>query len=115
MSLLDIGTELRHERYFDSHPRVGGDTVLNILAADHLISIRTPAWGGDRSSLELVRLLMHFNSHPRVGGDPMLPSAVDESVFQFAPPRGGDPSGAAAATTASYFNSHPRVGVTGSY
>ena len=45
MSLLDIGTELRHERYFDSHPRVGDDFAADGADLRGFISIRTLAWG----------------------------------------------------------------------
>ena len=67
MSLLDIGTELRHERYFDSHPRVGGDFAADGADLRGFISIRTLAWG--------VTIYM--------GNGQMV------NAFQFAPPRGG--------------------------
>ena len=52
---------------FNSHPRVGGDQLLNSVGGIHTISIRTPAWGvtAGRGQRETVS---NFNSHPRMGG-----------------------------------------------
>ena len=52
MSLLDIGTELRHERYFDSHPRVGvtfpaGNPAL-ILVGERLRHVAGAQWGNKK-------------------------------------------------------------------
>ena len=53
-----MGTELRHERYFDSHPRVGGVTERKaVLGALVVISIRTPAWGVTLAGVPVVDLL----------------------------------------------------------
>ncbi len=68
MSLLDIGTELRHERYFDSHPRVGGDEKNQTNFRMDSISIRTPAWGGLLTFTQ-VNANAIFQFVPRVGGD----------------------------------------------
>ena len=95
MSLLDIGTELRHERYFDSHPRVGDDFAADgadlrgfisirtlawgvtcavyPVSLQTEISIRTPAWGVTRHG-KRRRAPGDFNSHPRVGGDACFPA-----------------------------------------
>ena len=89
MSLLDIGTELRHERYFDSHPRVGGDRQNGYAVTQQHISIRTPAWGGDLAGVPVVDLLQISIRTPAWGVTKIVIVYGRGKSFQFAPPRGG--------------------------
>ena len=100
----------QQSNYFNSHPRVGGDSqsfdidkkirisirtpawgvtgMYSYGGSEELISIRTPAWG---VTIPIVFMLMafYFNSHPRVGGDSGFLFNLAGIIFQFAPPRGG--------------------------
>ena len=88
MSLLDIGTELRHERYFDSHPRVGGDGDQDAIARSEGISIRTPAWGGPDLAVKEASEAISIRT-PAWGVTGEKGETGATGAFQFAPPRGG--------------------------
>ena len=66
-SLYRVISDFHKMRYFDSHPRVGGDQRGRFCERPRRISIRTPAWG--------------------VTSEPF--SKLFLRQFQFAPPRGG--------------------------
>ena len=85
-----MGTELRHERYFDSHPRVGGDfTPDSGSPNEDIISIRTPAWWvtvrrAQKRSISYISIRT-----PAWGVTDTLLCPSYGCTFQFAPPRGG--------------------------
>ena len=97
--------------YFNSHPRVGGDKWLSKLLEEHIISIRTPAWGVTdckdfRRNNENISIrtpawgVTHFRyvqievvvisiRTPAWGVTLPALSISTTVIFQFAPPRGG--------------------------
>ena len=84
MSLLDIGTELRHERYFDSHPRVGGDHKAGQQPRKPVISIRTPAWGVTKRQAEVVLETLISIRTPAWGVTAKIHKTVFNHLYIFA-------------------------------
>ena len=108
VTLLEHGQARR--AYFNSHPRVGGDSVFAADLKLSYISIRTPAWGVTCTVGGTFHYL-HFNSHPRVGGDYLKAlQRLTELYFNSHPRVGGDLPQWLRPTQATNFNSHPRVG-----
>ena len=83
------GSRWSGRRYFNSRPRVGGDSPISGILYSPLISIHAPAWGATRP-----------------GAGPFSP----RPGFQFTPPRGGRPRTPRRRLTPPNFNSRPRVG-----
>ena len=110
MSLLDIGTELRHERYFDSHPRVGGDVKITVAALMFVFQFAPPRGGGDMAQGKGHHRHCNFNSHPRVGGDNRRRKSDDCQRISIHTPAWGVTLLCEDGRDADYFNSHPRVG-----
>ena len=54
---------------FNPHPRVGGDTLTNTLAATREVGFNPHRVGGDLCITSNFHKFFGFNPHPRVGGD----------------------------------------------
>ena len=107
----DSAAKAKEERRdnFNSHPRVGGDMQGRECLQRPEISIRTPAWGvtseGVRKSLSA-----YFNSHPRVGGDFDIDKKIRDVTISIRTPAWGVTTNSPTHVTEEVFQFAPPRG-----
>ena len=96
---------------FNPRTRVGcDDDVINIMVADHIVSIHAPAWGATLVTLKICLLSVSFNPRTRVGCDsrPLWPARW-RCCFNPRTRVGCDPTAPAPTCAPWWFQStHPR-------